>query len=181
MTEIFEAAFLFTFGNEGNKLVNDPDDSGGPTLSGITLDDLSRFRGHPCTVDDLKNLTVEEKKEFYHQEYWNFMRLDAITFPSVAIALFDSGVFRGQPSAILRAQKTCNRCGVVVKCDALMGDRTIRAINTTHPEEFIETYHDLYLTEIATVIEDNPKNKKYETGWVKRVNAILKLIEKEKA
>lgn len=44
-------------------------DRGGPTKYGVTQATLSEWRGRPCTVDDVKNLSEREARDIYREMY----------------------------------------------------------------------------------------------------------------
>jgi len=71
--------------------VNDPRDPGGETKYGISK------RAHPDV--DIKNLTIEQAKAIYREEYWNRINGDELTFPE-ALALMDFAVHSGVPTAL---------------------------------------------------------------------------------
>jgi lysozyme family protein len=69
---------------------NDPDDSGGETMYGITAI-VARENGYMGTMRDLP---VETAKAIYRKRYWTGPRFDQVATlsPAIAIELFDTGV-----------------------------------------------------------------------------------------
>lgn len=82
MRSSFDKAFALTVGLEG-AYSNDPHDPGGETKFGICK------KYHPDT--DIKNLTIEQAKEIYLNEYWIPAKCDSTPSP-MDICLFDSQV-----------------------------------------------------------------------------------------
>lgn len=104
--EQFEQAIAFTLSWEGG-YVNDPNDPGGETKYGIS----KKSYGHL----DIKNLTVEQAKAIYYEDYWLpskaylddypacVIRLDIAVLMGVARSLLFVGV---EPVKIIAAQLT---------------------------------------------------------------------------
>jgi hypothetical protein len=82
MQESYEKAFELVIGLEGVSS-NDPRDPGGETKYGIAK------RYHPNL--DIKNLTLEQAKEIYLNEYWIPSGCEDAPYP-MDICLFDSAV-----------------------------------------------------------------------------------------
>jgi Glycosyl hydrolase 108 len=66
----FSQCLAVVLAEEGG-YTNDPDDRGGPTNFGITIDDLREWRGTDVTAEDVKNMTKAEAQEIYRSKYWN--------------------------------------------------------------------------------------------------------------
>lgn len=77
--------------------VDHPDDSGGPTNFGITLETLAEWRGGPVTAADVRSLTEAEARDIYESRFWfrpGFDRVLPIS-PAIAEELLDTGVNMG--------------------------------------------------------------------------------------
>lgn len=73
---------------------NNPNDDGGPTNFGITLQDYRKYINKTGTATDVKNMTVDQAKVIYKTKYWD--ALDCDTLPSgVDYTVFDYGVNSG--------------------------------------------------------------------------------------
>lgn len=116
----FERAVEFVLKQEGG-FVQHPQDPGGATNFGITLETLSRARGWRVSVDDIRQLTKEEAVEIYLHFYWNAVRADE--FPSgLDLAFFDLAVNSGPKQAIMLLQKVLE-----VEVDGVIGPVTLDA------------------------------------------------------
>lgn len=80
----FEIAVELVLNHEGGYTPGLPDDPGGETNFGISK------RAFPDL--DIKNLTEQQAKDIYKQQYWSF---DEITDQSVANCLLDCAVNQG--------------------------------------------------------------------------------------
>ena len=145
----FDRAFQIIVGEEGG-YVNDPSDPGGETKYGIA----KRF--HPNV--DIKNLTLDQAKDIYREDYWNLIRGDLLPWPLNAY-VFDGAVNESVHEAIILLQKTLD-----VKQDAILGQHTLAAIKnlTTGGQE-------LYLADRALHYIVTENFDKYGRGWFKRL------------
>lgn len=85
--ENFEKAIGFLFPAEGG-YVNHQSDKGGPTNMGITqktFDNYRQQKGLP--TENVKNITREEAKKIYYEEYWLTAGADNIADPNLAVAV----------------------------------------------------------------------------------------------
>lgn len=73
MTSRFLNMIPFLWEWEGTRFENDPDDPGGATKFGIDQ------RSHPNV--DIRNLTEDEAKEIYWNEYWQRYGCERYAFP----------------------------------------------------------------------------------------------------
>ena len=168
----FEKAIGYVLMNEGG-LVDDPDDPGGITNFGITLRTLSDYfsSGHnpqrAATPDDIKNLTLEQAKTIYRECWWEKMRLDEINHVGVATAILDIGVNSGPSRAIKTAQQAAG-----VRVDGVMGPKTIDAINSTTPGDFVDHCASLMRDFYRELADMRPSSKKFLAGWLARANRI---------
>lgn len=86
----FDTAFAVVVGIEAG-YVNDPDDPGGETQFGISK------RAYPHV--DIKNLTLEQAKQLYRDDYWHLCNCDALP-ADMALAVFDCAVNQGVSTAL---------------------------------------------------------------------------------
>lgn len=101
----FDSAFQKVVGVEG-RYSNNPKDSGGPTMFGIT-EVVARANGYK---DDMRMMPISVAKQIYRYQYWNILRLDEVNAISEAVAheLFDTGVNLGCAAAAKFLQRSLN-------------------------------------------------------------------------
>lgn len=159
--------FILSF--EGG-FVNDPDDSGGATMKGITLNTLKAWRrkmGLPApTVKDLRAITTAEWDSVFKSMFWDRWRGDEIRDQSVANMLVDwlwcSGNYGIRiPQSVLR-----------VDVDGIVGAKTIAALNAQTPPLFFERLKRERKDFIERICKSRPQNRKYKSGWLRRINAL---------
>ncbi len=107
--------------------VNDPSDAGGATNFGITIATLQEWRRKPTSVEDVRNLTVEEAREIYRTRYFIATGFDQVRDPQVQEFLFDFAVNSGERAAV-RALQRC----IGVNDDGAFGPISSAALSGIH-------------------------------------------------
>lgn len=150
--------------------VNDPDDLGGATNMGVTIETYEAYcrkKGYPRpTIERLKNLNKDEWAEIFKTLYWDRWKADGINNQAVANILVD-WVWASGVHGIKRPQKLL---GVVA--DGLVGPKTIAAINAADPRKLFDAIKADRAKFIDEICKARPKNEKYRKGWMNRINAI---------
>lgn len=116
----FNPVIVFSLAQEGG-FVNDPRDPGGATNFGIVLAGLSDWRGHPCTVADVKALTKTEALAIYRVRYWNTICGDLLP-AGLDLMVFDFGINVGISRAAKQLQQICG-----VTQDGAIGPKSVAA------------------------------------------------------
>lgn len=102
-----------------------PEDGGGATKFG-----LSKL-AYP--EEDIANLTEERAMHLYKRDYWDYLRLDAVTDENIAFQLFESAVHMDPPGRPRRSVKIAQGAlrvhGVDLAFDGVMGPQTVNALN----------------------------------------------------
>lgn len=171
----FDKAFQFTLGNEGG-YTHDAADSGGPTNWGITQHDYAVFKGRPVSIQEIKDMPVNDAKLIYSIKYWAPMGCDKITDDGVAICLFDIGVVRGIGVPPKYAQKICNAHGADLAVDGHIGPLSIAAVNGMSPEVFIKDFSAMTEVGFRQIVAGRPSQAVFLHGWVNRAHRLLTLI-----
>jgi len=157
----FQTALALVLRHEGG-FVHHPDDPGGATKFGITQETLSRARGVPATVADVRRLSKAEAAEIYRRFYWEAVRADELP-PGLQLALFDLAVHSGPKRAVTLLQKVLD-----VEADGRLGPVTMAAVRAADPAETIRrlTRERLgFLSRLSTW-------PVFGRGWRRRVLAV---------
>ncbi|MBD2748037.1 glycoside hydrolase family 108 protein [Microvirga sp. BT688] len=116
----FHRAVELVLQHEGG-FVDHPRDPGGATKFGITRETLSRARGRPVSIDDVRELTRTEAVAVYRRLYWDVLRADEL--PSgIDLAVFDLAVNSGPERAARMLQSILR-----VPADGIIGPVTLKA------------------------------------------------------
>lgn len=161
---------------------NDPLDSGGATMKGITLATYKAYRKEKGlstpTIEDLKKISDLEWMTILKEKYWNPWQADRIGYQPVANLLVDWGWGSGPATAIKQFQ------GLVrLHQDGIAGNQTLSAINN-YPDKtelfnrIMNARKDFYVA----IIKQNPAQIKFLSGWLNRLydsmNNSFNLVEK---
>lgn len=171
--------------------VNDPTDRGGATNKGVTLSTYTQYckrKGYPRpTVDRLRRLTDAEWLDILKSLYWDRWQADRIESQGVANILVD-WVWGSGAYGITIPQRLLG-----VRCDGVVGDVTLSALNSRGSAFFERLYaarvqylHDITNSSVrryearlgrkATGRELlRYTNKRFLKGWLNRLADIRRL------
>ena len=148
---------------EGSIYVNDPDDAGGPTNSGVTLATFQQFYGADKTASDLMRMTAEQWRNIMKTGFWDKCWGDMIKNQSVAEIFVDWCVNSG--TGMIRKVQ-----GMVgAKTDGIMGPRTLQAINSYDPRRLHFNIKSARAEMYASLVRNRSSNLKYYDGWMNRL------------
>ena len=151
--ENFEKALEFLFPSEGG-YVNNKKDRGGPTNMGITQTTLNSYRKRKgLAYKDVKNITRDEAKAIYYDDYWKVSGADKISDPNMAVAMFDTAVLHGPGTAKIFYNQS-------------NGDLN----------KFLEIRQKSY----DKIVANDPEQKIFYNGWNNRVNNLRNSIKNNK-
>tara|TARA_B100001250_G_scaffold411458_1_gene440162 strand:+ start:1928 stop:2416 length:489 start_codon:yes stop_codon:yes gene_type:complete len=142
-------------GHEGG-YVNDPDDAGGETKYGIAK------RWYPNV--DIKNLTIDQAKKIYHQDYWRPAKCDEVP-ARLRHIYFDMCVNFGRRGAVKVLQEAANsKSKNKIDVDGGLGPATLKAIQNLRVD-VVRAYRVL---RFAKIVIDKPNQEKFWLGWFRR-------------
>ena len=115
----FDISFKHLMKHEGG-YVNDPKDPGGETKYGISK------RSYPKV--DIKNLTIDDAKDIYYNDYWLGNKVNTIV-ESLQSIYFDMSVNMGRRRAVKILQAAANnKNSNKIDVDGGLGPMTRKAI-----------------------------------------------------
>lgn len=162
----FDQAFAKVIGHEGG-FTNDSRDRGNWTTGVIGKGELKGTKYGISAMAypdlDIRNLTTDQAKDIYHNDYWNKLQLDQLP-DAVRFDLFDAAINSGIGNAAKFLQRAAG-----VTADGVIGAKTIAAANALPPhtlDKRLNGYRLMFLTDIATF-------NTYGKGWVRRVATNL--------
>jgi len=138
--------------------VNDPDDLGGETKYGITK------RRYPEL--DIQNLTIDEAKEIYYDDFFLDMNLQYIHNDLLALHVLDMGINAGRETAIKLLQEVLN--GIPI--DGVLGPVTCLAIESAMVTTNLVDAYKAKRIQRYYYISTLRNNAKFLKGWVNRVH-----------
>ena len=138
------------------KYVWDKDDLGGETNFGIT----KRF--YPDV--DIKNLTKEDAKQIYYDDYWLKNRVNKIP-PKLKHIYFDMCINMGKRTAVKILQRASNnKNSKDIEVDGGLGANTFYAIQDVELER-VRAYRVKYYVDL---VNKKPEQEKFYFGWFRR-------------
>ncbi len=160
--------------------VNHPNDPGGPTNMGVTLNTWKAY-GYDKTGDkkidasDIKKLNAEDFTYVLKVGYWNRWKGDSITNQAIANVLVD-WVWGSGAWGIKIPQRLLG-----IKEDGIVGYVTVNALNKAIKEDKIGFITKLYKARydyINSIIRSNSKLAVFKTGWLNRMKDLEKFNQK---
>jgi lysozyme family protein len=160
----------FIIKSEGD-WVDNPEDSGGETMKGITYATWQRYYG--ATYSRFIAMADEDWSTIFKNGYWNVIKGDDINSQKIANTIVDffwnSGGYAEVDSQILLNALFSDHLTV----DGCFGQLTINAINEADATSFynalIERRKQFYLD----IVEKNPSQKEFLQGWMNRITNLI--------
>ena len=146
---------------EGN-WANDPADSGGCTMRGVTIGTFRKYYRKTKTCSDLRKLTDAQWDHIFVHGYWDKWKASTINNQSIANLLVDwfwtSGVY-----GIKYPQRVLG-----VKDDGIVGPKTIAAINNyPNQRELFQKLWNRRKKHFESIGKGT--NAKFLRGWLNRL------------
>lgn len=150
---------------------DDPDDSGGQTMVGVTMatyEEYCRRKGYPKpTTERLMNLSYNDWKSILKMLYWDKWKADEIRSQSIAEIVCD-WVWASGNYGIKIPQQLLN-----VKVDGIVGPKTLEAVNSRNPRELFDMIKIARFDFIEEICRKRPANNKFKRGWLNRINDFI--------
>lgn len=122
MQSNFDASLQHVLKSEGG-FSDHPNDPGGATMKGVTLDTYRSYkRNQHLTPEDLKKITDAELHDIYKKRYWDACRSDEL-ISGIDYCVFDTAVNSG-PGRAIKLLQSC----VGVNPDGAIGPVTLSAV-----------------------------------------------------
>ena len=156
---------------------DDPADSGGKTIWGIT-EFVARSFGYE---GDMKNMTRDQAKEIYKTQYWLQPKFDKVfaLSPKIAGELFDTGVNTGVGTASRMLQRALNALnnGATaypdMTVDGSIGVMSLKALEvylahrgTIGETVLLRLLNSLQAVRYVEIAEARPKDERFVFGWI---------------
>lgn len=171
----FVASFDRVVGLEG-QYSNDPNDSGGETMYGITSK-VARANGY---TGSMVGMPLATARRIYKSQYWDLLKLDEIDLisPAVAHELFDTGVNCGVIVAgtfLQRSLNVLNRQQADfqdLKVDGLLGPMSVHAFQSFMSKRndgekvLLRALNGWQVCHYMTLAERREKDETFVYGWI---------------
>lgn len=159
--------------------VNHPNDPGGATNLGITLNVWERHGvdldgDGDIDIDDLILLTPADALQVYKRRYWNPIKGDGIRSQDIANIVFDMAVNSGVGQATKTLQRQLNKQGFSLSVDGGFGNLTLAAVNKANTPQLFNDFWEARKAFYHALVAQNPKFKSFINGWMNRLNTFVK-------
>ncbi len=144
--------------------VHHPDDRGGPTKYGVTIDTLSAFRGYGVTPEQVADLTREEAADIYAMRYVYGPGLDAISDPALFEAVVDGAVHSGPKRSIKWLQEALR-----ITADGIIGPVTRDNLIHCRSRLVRARYLAARLRFLGALITEDRSQAAFAKGWLSRI------------
>lgn len=148
--------------------VDKPNDAGGPTNWGITMDTLSSYRGSPVTASDVKMMTEEEAAAIYQKMYLKDTGIDHIKDDALRACALDTAVNFGPAAAVKLMQVALG-----VTPDGQLGIKTLGALDQSDPKKVLYRLVRARVQHRAARVKANPSQVDFLLGWLNRDLSFL--------
>lgn len=162
------------------------EDSGGPTKYGVTKAAYEEFLvhkepetysfdtvSHQVTVQDMKNLSIQDAKSFYNWYLVKNNSTDKISDPYILDILYDSFTNHGVSRSTKWVQAFVN-----TKQDGVLGPITAKAVQNLTNHQTAQLYMHIFserLTHYVFLTTSNPdKYLQYLKGWINRLKKFIR-------
>jgi lysozyme family protein len=143
---------------------NHPADRGGPTKYGITQATLAVWRGHPVTIDEVRDLDIPETRQIYKARY---VVAPGFDHPSIGELLCDQlvdyGVNSGPGVAIMKLQAVLG-----VPADGKLGPMTYSALAAANQQLVNNKLVVERVLMIGRIVCKVPTQLVFLMGWLTR-------------
>lgn len=143
-------------------------DRGGPTKYGITQQTLAAHRGHPVSVDDVRNLTEAEARAIYAERYITRPGFDRLAHPALMALVVDCAVHHGPDRAARWLQQAA---GVAV--DGVVGPVTLAAVNGADGAHLYRQVLAERCRFYGRLITRDPSQAAFAAGWAARLAEFI--------
>ena len=179
MKETYAAALAFVLNQEGN-FSDDPADSGGPTLHGITFRELLAWRKahgipvtppstHAAEIALIKSMTAQEQAEIYRFSYWDKIAGDQLPVP-LDLITFDAAVNMGVGTA-LKMLSLAADLPAQFRPSAALVTRLQQKVAVGKLEEVEEKEFALRIARYHAIVAAHSQDSVFLKGWLNRVAA----------
>jgi len=163
--------------------VNDPDDKGGETNMGITMDTWKRFSmedlGITASSLTLKNMTKEQAETIYYNHFWKTQGFCKLENTKVALMIYDWTITSRWAIREVRAlvnKEFDNKLSIT----NLMDESMIHSINAIDDQNsFLQRLAESrknYYKSLAIANGKENDQIKFLKGWQKRVDDCMRIV-----
>ena len=146
--------------------VNHPNDPGGETNRGVTMDTWRRYSQR------LFGITEEQAFRIYEEGYYKPSGADRLQDSNLGNMHADFTYNAGSRNSGRVLQRAINDLGGNVTVDGAVGPKTLAAANALDPAALYRAYRTRRIEHYENIIRKNPKLATFRRGWMSRANSF---------
>jgi lysozyme family protein len=143
--------------------VNHPEDKGGPTNLGVTLNTFRQYCGQGKTIKDLRNMSYGTWCEIMKDMYWDKCLADEIENQALAEIIVDWCVNSGTVG-LRKVQEIAG-----TKPDGIAGPKTLDVINGANQKDLFDRIMAARNQFYVNIVKKNPTQRVFMNGWMNRL------------
>lgn len=164
---------------------NIPDDAGGETYRGITRRDNPNWSGWqllkkhlPLSTGDIVNdpALKQAVSDLYFSKYFEANEFHKVNSIVLALVLFDFDVHGGYSVELVQELLNTHFNKQLI-VDGDLGPKTIAALNSVNERDMSFAVMAAREQHLQRIIERKPKNRKFEKGWMRRIEYFRALVK----
>lgn len=178
--KMFDISMKFEKGNLVNGYGNDPDDSGGETVYGITRKNFPNLKVW-ASLDKCKGLVakrgykipqdeMDEIEGVYYKNFYKKANIEEFEDNALGMQIFDFAINAGVSRAVKTLQSMMH-----ITVDGICGRQTVTTANIRNTKSVREDYRKNRIA-YYEAISKKGNNKKYLKGWIKRAETCDKIF-----
>ena len=166
MLNNFQKSLQYVLESEGG-FVDNPLDSGGATMKGITLDTYKTYKNNThLTPNDLKHISDADVSNIYFKSFWNTCNCSELP-NGLDYCLFDFAVNAGYGRAIKTLQKSLG-----TDIDGQLGSITMALIRQTNINLLIKNFSNQKEAFYKNLVIVKPSQQVFLQGWLNRIEQV---------
>lgn len=168
-----EPAIKYLVSLEGG-YVNDPDDRGGATKFGVSLNFYKQNIDKYADEQDIQALTREDAESIYREWFWYPSGVEALDSKDLANRVFALAVNAGIKPAVRVLQRAVNQSGYKLEVDGFFGPKTANAANSIDERQLLPDFRlaalGFYLELLGLEIKRvrHTQFDSFSEGWIRR-------------
>lgn len=152
--------------------VDDPDDRGGATNLGVTLEEwiangYDKDGDGDIDKQDLRKITLQDAANIAKPLYWDRVKGDEIQSQSVAEFIADWAYNSGVGTAVKKTQRLLG-----LKDDGQLGSKSLLAINSAQPQQLFNLLKASRQAFYNAIVKNDESQRKFLKGWNNRLNSF---------
>lgn len=160
----------FTIKKFEGGFVNHKHDKGGPTNFGITQKVYNNYYRKKTSINDIKNMKIEEAIEIYKSIYFKGYSIDTKFPEELWHFMFDCYVNHSSKAVGRIIQRSLNDLGCKLMVDGVIGKQTLSKIPCYSTKNLLKYMIKWRIWLYNTIVKNDHSQEIFLEGWLNRAN-----------